>query len=114
MATAQDWARFGQLYVEDGAWQGRRLLPEGWLDYALTPAPADDEPVYGGAFLWLGDRVFSEIADVISAPAVVAFGHYGQRTIILPEQEIVVVRMGQAEDDVLLLEAVAAVLATVD
>ena len=106
MATARDWARFGQLYVDDGVWDDRRLLPEGWLEYVLTPAPADDEPVYGGAFLWLGDRVLPGLP----SPCAVAFGHYGQRTIILPEQEVVIVRMGHAEDDELLLGAIARVL----
>ena len=57
-ATALDWGRFAQLYLGDGVWEGRRLLPEGWLRYANSPAPADNDGHYGGALMWLrGDAL---------------------------------------------------------
>ena len=36
-ATLRDYAKLGVLYVNDGIWNGERLLPQGWVDYALTP-----------------------------------------------------------------------------
>ena len=118
-ATALDWARFGQLHLDDGRWQGRRLLPEGWLDLAMTPAPADDEPVYGGAFLWLGNRVLGERL-FSSQPSgahlprfAMAAGHYGQRTIIMPSHRLVIVRMGHGLDDDLLVRAVERIVTAV-
>lgn len=111
-ATALDWARLGQLYLNGGMWRGVRLLPTGWLDYTLTPAPADDEPVYGGALLWLGHRVLGErlfgrhpLGERLP-PTAMAAGHYGQRTLIIPSHHLVIVRMGHGHDDDLLLKAV--------
>ena len=53
--TARDFARFGLLYLRDGVWEGRRILPAGWVDYARTETwrqPTDDIPY--GAHWWLG------------------------------------------------------------
>jgi CubicO group peptidase (beta-lactamase class C family) len=87
--TARNWARIGQLYLQDGVWDGERLLPEGFVDFVSRPAPAWKRPEYGGLF-WLNG------VDVMPIPrsAYYAAGGGGQRTIIIPTHDLVVVRLG--------------------
>lgn len=89
--TPRDFARFGLLYLRDGVWEGRRLLPEGWADYARRPIwqQPDAENPYG-AHWWLGiagDGSFS------------ANGYEGQYTVVIPELDMVLVRNGKTPLD---------------
>jgi CubicO group peptidase (beta-lactamase class C family) len=88
--TARNWARLGQLYLQEGVWNGERLLAEGWAEFVNTPAPAWDSPEYGGQ-VWL-NRAGTEP----NLPAdAFWFGGFGlQRVIVVPSLELVVVRMG--------------------
>jgi CubicO group peptidase (beta-lactamase class C family) len=92
--TARNWARLGLLYLQDGMWQGQRVLPEGWASFVSTPAPAWKQPVYGGLFWVNGD-----LARPIPKTAYFANGAGGQRTIIIPTHDLVVVRMGHHKGD---------------
>lgn len=94
-ATARDWARFGQLYLNDGVWDGRRILPEGWVEYSRTPAAADPSRRYGAHF-WLGVPSGAD-APVSSLPAgsLQAAGHEGQFVTIVPSHQAVIVRLGR-------------------
>lgn len=49
-ATARDWARFGILYLDDGIWNGERILPEGWIEYTRTAATSTTGECYGAHF----------------------------------------------------------------
>src|SRR5262245_54345157 len=92
--TARNWARIGQLYLQDGIWEGQRLLPEGWATFVSTPAPAWKQPVYGGLFWVNGDGAWP-----LPKSAYFANGAGGQRTIIDPTHDLVVVRMGHYRGD---------------
>lgn len=87
--TARDFARFGQLFLDDGCVAGRRILPEGWVDYTVTPASAS-EGAYG-AFFWLNRNHVCPDApeDMFSCQ-----GHDGQEIYIIPSKELVVVVLG--------------------
>jgi len=88
-ATPRDWAKFGQLYLNDGLWEGERILPAGWVEYTYTPAKASENGY--GAFFWLNQD--GEMADV-PKNTYSCQGFQGQRVFILPSQNLVVVRMG--------------------
>jgi CubicO group peptidase (beta-lactamase class C family) len=92
-ATARDWARLGTLYVNDGMWEGKRILPEGWVTYTRAPAPADPLKRYG-AHVWL--KVADEYSGdgVLPADAFHAVGHAGQFVTMIPSAHLVVVRLG--------------------
>jgi len=96
-ASARDWARLGQFCLQDGVWQGERLIPEGWLDYSTTPTPNNPRKNYGAHF-WL-NAVPEAQQEQRTWPALPADsysmnGFQGQRVIIIPSKELVVVRLG--------------------
>ena len=91
-ASARDWARLANLYLNDGVWNGERLLPEGWTDFVSTLAPAwvaDGRPIYGG-FFWING------AGLWPVPRDAYFmgGAGGQKTFIIPSHDLAVVRIG--------------------
>ena len=92
--TARNWARIGLLYQQDGMWQGQRILPEGWAQFVGTPSTAWKRPIYGGLFWVNGDG-----ARPVPKSAYFANGAGGQRTIIIPTHDLVVVRMGHHRGD---------------
>jgi CubicO group peptidase (beta-lactamase class C family) len=85
--TARDFARFGLLYLRGGVWEGRRLLPEGWVDYARTPTfqqPGAGDNRYG-AHWWL---------DLGGPGSFSANGYDGQFTVVAPDRDLIIVRHG--------------------
>ena len=96
-ATARDWAKFGRLYLQDGVWNGERLLPEGWVRYAATPTPAAPRGRYGAHF-WLnaGTPENPDDRPMPSLPTdlLMASGFNGQHVVIAPSKNAVIVRLG--------------------
>ena len=94
-ATARDWARFGLLFLQDGTWAGRRILPEGWVAFSVTPAPAAPDGVYGAHFwLRLGGNYAGSGEHEIPPDTYHAIGHEGQILTVVPSRRLVVVRLG--------------------
>ena len=92
-ATAKDWTRFGQLFLQNGVWKGDSILPKGWVDYSRSPAKASNG-AYGACF-WL-----NRSKNLPDAPEdlYACEGHRGQRIFILPSRNLVITRLGFAED----------------
>ena len=91
---ARDWVRLGNLYLQDGVWDGERILPEGYVEYASTLAPtwvSDGRLQYGGAFFWVNGQGSQGLPE--SAYSMRGAG--GQSTTIIPTHDLVVVRLGK-------------------
>ena len=87
--TARNWGRLGQLYLQDGNWNGEQILPENWSTFVATKGDGWDKPVYGGMFWLNGERTYP-----IPEDSYYMAGGGGQRTFIIPEKDMVVVRLG--------------------
>ncbi|PRC91867.1 serine hydrolase domain-containing protein [Solimicrobium silvestre] len=99
-ATAQDWARFGQLLLQDGVWNGRHLLPEGYVKMMLSAVPAS-KGKYGQGQIWLEgpgpDTPEGKSPDtpfMLPKDTYWMQGHDGQTIAIIPSKQLVVVRLG--------------------
>jgi len=90
--SGRDWARLGNLYLNDGVSNGERILPEGYAKFVSTVAPAweaDKRPIYGGFFWINGTGAFP-----VPKEAYYMAGAGGQTTLIIPSHDLVVVRLG--------------------
>jgi CubicO group peptidase (beta-lactamase class C family) len=101
-ASARDMARFGLLYLNDGIWQGQRLLPEGWVNYSTTPQATAARGEYGAHF-WLNagepgnpsNRTYPNVpVDLFWAA-----GYEGQKVFILPSKKLVIVKMSLSHNN---------------
>ncbi len=104
-ATPRDLARFGYLFLRDGLWNGERILPEGWVAYSRTLAPAikatPAEKQRYGAQWWLNSGEGDTVLYWPEAPAdtYAAMGHWGQAIYVIPSLDIVVVRTADDRDE---------------
>lgn len=116
-ATPRDFAKVGFLMLNDGCWADRRLLPVGWVQKATavsdtfraargdcsgTKAPPDTfqlpcEDMPNGYMWWLNrppaagvEKPWKDAPDDTYA----ALGHWGQRIIVIPSEDLVIVRTG--------------------
>ena len=88
-ATARDFARFGYLYLNDGVWNGKRLLPEGWVEYAGRVVAHDPDMLmdYGAQWwVWPDDE-----------GSIMAHGYEGQILWVSPRRDLVIVHCGKTD-----------------
>jgi CubicO group peptidase (beta-lactamase class C family) len=97
-ATARDWARFGMLHLQDGVWEGERILPEGWVARVTTATPTNRRGEYGGQW-WLNVGDAQDPSDrrfpTLPRDLYQASGFESQAVVVIPSAELVVVRLGQ-------------------
>jgi CubicO group peptidase (beta-lactamase class C family) len=98
-ATARDWARYGLFLLQDGIWQGKELLPPGYVAMMTTPVEASHGQYgMGQTWLWGSDAVTPGVnpdaAFDIPSDAFWMSGHDGQSVCIIKSRQMVIVRLG--------------------
>ncbi len=94
MASARDWARFGQLYLNRGEWHGAQLFKPDWVDYVTRPTEASGERSYGAGF-WLASRAAAD-HPLARWPedTFIASGLQSNRLVVIPSHDLLIVRLG--------------------
>jgi len=111
-ASPRDLAKFGFLFLNDGCWEGRRILPAGWVaDSTAVTAPflsrrIDRGPEDVGGRMWWLNRAVPELSfpppwPDVPADAYAALGHWGQSITVVPSLDMVVVRVGDDREPAL-------------
>lgn len=88
-ATARDFARIGQLYLDSGMWKGRQLVPRDYWQASITPAPILDHGKPNdryGYYWWL--------MTLDGHPAYYCRGFHGEYVVVVPHEHLVMVRTG--------------------
>jgi CubicO group peptidase (beta-lactamase class C family) len=82
---AEDLARLGQTYLDGGVWDGRQVVPAGWVEEATTAQVDAPAGLLGGyGYLWW-------VGEVGGDPAFAAVGYGGQLVLVVPSRDLVVV-----------------------
>jgi len=97
--TAPDMAKLGQLYLQDGIWDGVRVLPEGWVSEATTPGPVADQV----GLLWWREY----------EGGFAARGFEGQRIVVIPTKRAVIVTLCATTPDDFALDEIDYLITTV-
>lgn len=96
-SSARDMARFGQFTMQDGVWNGERILPEGWMNYARTNTPHARKGQYGAQF-WLNHGAENNPKNrrwpSLPVDAFGLSGFQGQSVVSIPSRDTVIVRLG--------------------
>ncbi|MEM6266623.1 MAG: serine hydrolase, partial [Pseudomonadota bacterium] len=96
-STASDLATLGQLYLNNGVWQGERILPETWRDYVSDPSgpqPEGSKLGYGAGW-WTFRRPEGNAFEGIPDDTFHARGNRGQYVVVVPSRNVVIVRRGE-------------------
>ncbi|WP_062529583.1 serine hydrolase domain-containing protein [Demequina rhizosphaerae] len=115
-ATPREWASIGQFVLQDGVWDGERLLPEGWMASSTLPVDTEVEPGSDGyaSGWWANTRADGSVIDEeLPADTYFASGHDGQKIVVVPSEGVVIARLGftPAADDNRIVSMAAEVVA---
>lgn len=89
-ATPRDFARFGQLYLQNGNWNGEQILPPDWVNYTGQPAPGSGGQYGSHWSLNLNQTVMPGLPEDVLHLG----GNDGQMILVIPSKNVVIVRLG--------------------
>ena len=94
-ATARDFGRIGQLYLDSGMWNGRQIVPREYWQASITPARMMDkgEPNKRYGYFWW-------LAEVYGQPIWYCRGFHGEYVVVIPNEDLVFVRTGMKREEV--------------
>ncbi|GHT68160.1 hypothetical protein AGMMS50239_32660 [Bacteroidia bacterium] len=94
-SDVRDFAKLGQLLLQKGNWNGQQVLDSAFVELMITPdstAFEPDEPRKYGYSIWIDEEHHP--------PFYGMMGHLGQRIIVVPSENLVIVRLGKEKDPV--------------
>eukprot|EP00444_Apocalathium_aciculiferum_P046804 CAMPEP_0183500034 /NCGR_PEP_ID=MMETSP0371-20130417/2216_1 /TAXON_ID=268820 /ORGANISM="Peridinium aciculiferum, Strain PAER-2" /LENGTH=524 /DNA_ID=CAMNT_0025694035 /DNA_START=1 /DNA_END=1576 /DNA_ORIENTATION=- len=92
-APARDYMKIGQLILQKGSWEGKQIIPAGWIE-STTRVVSESDPGYAMGW-WRQERMYPQAE--LDTPVISAAGVQGQYTLVIPEHDLVIVRLGLAE-----------------
>jgi len=93
LASARDWAKFGQLYLDRGNINNQQVFSPGWIEYVSKHTPEAQRTGYGSGF-WLNQSDRGVLNPALPEDGYYADGFQGQYIVIVPSKSLVVVRLG--------------------
>ncbi len=117
-ATGRDWAKLGQLMLQNGRWNDEQILPENWVKYSSTATKTNPTNRYGAQF-WLNqdptDSSKTRYWPSVPSDAYYMGGYQGQYVVMIPSKDTLVLRFGFTNPgidrgmDELISESIAAI-----
>ena len=94
-ATARDFGRIGQMYLDSGMWHGKQIVPRDYWQASITPADLDDrgEPNKRYGYFWW-------LAEIDGKPIHYCRGFHGEYVVVVPHERLVFVRTGMKREEV--------------
>ena len=88
--TARDMARFGYLYLRQGNWNGKQVIPSSWIQES-TASSSSPAPGEGYGYLWWVDGLG------IPVTSYSAQGALAKYIVVIPKRDLVVVYQNRTE-----------------
>ena len=101
--TARNFARFGYLFLKNGYWDGEQIIKKKWVEESLLPVsshyPEELSMIdFYGYQWWLLPALENYQSYNIPPKTYLAWGLYTQQIFIIPEKELLIVRLGYDKD----------------